>query len=396
MFFRRAIGYRPIQIAIVTSFVMTACSTPPPRGSKSVNFVQNKDSKSKINETQLQDDLFRFGNRFSADIKDSLTASENSPNAKIRHQALLRRLTYNSGALDIILGPSPEANLLDMVVFVELSKNVWSDFWKPQVFKELGAPMERSFVDASQEIWSIASKVLNDGQKAHLANLIRKWRELNPKNINIENVRFSEFSNEVGARSAEMESEIGGVGAAIQGATSVGDQALLLSERALFFAQRAPFLWRLHARAALLDAVGDSTDLLRSSESFLQQEPQMRALLGELNQTLSAATQLMALVSEHPDAMTNASGALKRLTDVLRELNQASRSNGVRSQLAGVSASIDTGADRFLWKVFVLGCALIVFMAAALLGSRFVWWWMQGQLESRRGRKEESKGHRAA
>jgi hypothetical protein len=371
-----------------------SCSTPAPSGSKEVQFASGQTSEGKITEGQLQDSLFRFANRFSTQVHEGLGALESSPDANLRNQALLRRLIYNSSALDISLGPSPQANLLDMVAFIELSRNVWKDYWQPKVFKSQGTSMSKSFDEASQEIWNIAATVMNKTQMNQLASLIKRWSEKNPDQISVENVRFSEFSKEAGASAQVMKDEVGGLLASVQGATQVGDRALLFSERALFYAQRAPFLWRLQAQAGTREVLAEAMSTLASTQSILEQEPKIRSLLRELSDTFTSLSSSIAVASEHPGTLNAASNLLSKLAESLQQMNKTLTSPNypqTLSQLAGVSGAIDATTNRFLKKLLGVGAALIVLFGLVSFLSRLAYFWVTSRMSKRRGLRPDTK-----
>lgn len=356
--------------------VTLGCSSPTPSGSKEVSFASGQRTEGKITEAELQDSLFRFANRFSTDINEGMKGLEQSPDANVHNQALLRRLIYNAAVLDVALGPSPAANLLDMVAFVELSRIVWNDYWQPKVFKEQGAPVTKAFQASSDEIWGIAKEVMNKDQISDLSKLIRRWREKNPDQTSVENIRFSEFSKEAGASAQAMQKDVGGLMASIQGATQVGDRALLFSERALFYAQRAPFLLRLQARAGTREALAEAMSTLSSTQSLVDQEPKIRALTDDISRTFASLAQSLAAASVHSDTLSLGSKALVDMASVLREWNrtlQSPKYGETLERLTNLSGVIDSRTNRLLWKVFALGASLILLFGLVSLGSRLAY-----------------------
>jgi len=60
--------------------------------------------------------------------------------------ALRRLLLYGSSTLDIASGPRPEVNVVDMLVFVSLSRQTLENYWIPKVFGDDGLPLTAAFV----------------------------------------------------------------------------------------------------------------------------------------------------------------------------------------------------------------------------------------------------------
>lgn len=355
---------------------VVGCSSPSSSGSKEVSFTPEQASGAKMTEAELQDSLFRYANSFSAEVHDGTKNIENSSDPNLRAQAFLRRLIYNSAALDIALGPSPQANLLDMVAFIELCRGVWNDYWMPHLFKGQGSAMSQKFKEASDEIWSLASKVMTPDQKDQLAKLIQRWREKNPDQTSVENVRFSQFSKEAGARAQEMQSEVGGLLAGIKGATVAGDRAVLLGERALFYAQRAPFLWRAQAQAGAREVLNEAMSTLASSQSLLDQQPRIHLLLKDVSDTFASLTRSLETADQHQNVIASASGVFVHLAEVLKEWNRTLSSPQYKaslSKISDLSDAIDRRTNRLLWKAFALGTGLILLFGLVTLGSRLAY-----------------------
>ncbi|MFL5813591.1 MAG: hypothetical protein ACJ763_08440 [Bdellovibrionia bacterium] len=389
-----------VLMAVVTMVMGSSCSSPSARGAKQVSIGGDKAPPGKVTEAQLQEELFRFANRFSGDVREGLRELENSPNPQIRNQALLRRIMYNSAALDICLGPSPEANLLDMLAFVQLSQQVWDDYWVPEVFKEPGRPLSNQFKRIVDEAWRIGGQVLNDEQRSQIRNIVQRWRQQHSSQIAVENVRFSEFAVEAGGRAKEMQDEVGGILSSVQGATVVGDRALLFSERALFYAQRAPFLLRMQAQAGTREVLTEAMGVLAPGQEILNQSPHLHAILNDLNVTLASASRLLSQATDHPEAIKSSGDIVRHFADVLREWNdiQAAPSVGARSsQLAGIAESVDARANRMLWKVFGVGCGFIILSGLVLFAALSAYWWMTRRyMRRRRARLHLSKDREAA
>lgn len=376
-----------------------SCSTPQPSSSKEVQFSSSQKAEGKVTEGQLQDSLLRFANRFSTQVREGLSSVEQSSDQNLRQQGLLRRLIYNSSAIDICLGPSPQANLLDMIAFIDLSRSVWKDYWEPKVFKSQAEQMNKSFDEASQGIWNIASTVMTQDQMRELSSLIERWREKNPDQTSVENVRFSEFSKETGASAQAMRDEVGGILASVQGATQVGDRAILLSERALFYAQRAPFLWRLQAQAGTREVLSEAMSTLASGQSILDQEPKIHSLLNDLRGTFESLTNSLTTASEHPATLNTASTLMTGFAETLREMNNTLGNPNYPqslSQLAGVSGSVQKGTDRFLWKLLGVGALLILFFGLISLLSRLAFFWITSRMNANRKLRAQSSKFRKA
>jgi hypothetical protein len=229
--------------------VLSGCANLQHPGTSKTSFggTQEGAPERRVSEAELQDDLLRFESQFNAKVQDADRALESSSDATIRYRAALNRLIYGTNSLGIATGPSPEANLLDMVTFIELSRDVLERHWIPKLFGPSGTELDHAFRQSAEQVWRIAGKVLGPQQKQVLQNTIHNWRKKHPDQVNVETVRLSAFSYETGF-AADEKKEIGGLFSSVQQATEAADSARLFAERALYYAERAPTLLRLQAK----------------------------------------------------------------------------------------------------------------------------------------------------
>ncbi len=252
---------RPLHCIVLMAFAVILCAfgSASKSGSRETSFAIRT---GKVTQAELQDDLLRFETQFNARIENASGPLEASPNARISDRAMVNRLNYSSNALNIALGPTPEVNLLDMVAFIELSRDVLEKHWIPKIFGAGGRPEEQAFSDSAQQIWAIAGKVMSPQQKAVLQKVISRWRQAHPKQISVETVRLSAFSGQGGADAADLDKDIGGLFASVQQSTQAVDAARLFAERALYYAERAPFLFRLQERIGADEILDDAQSRL--------------------------------------------------------------------------------------------------------------------------------------
>ena len=85
---------------------------------------------------ELQEALQRFTTQFADRITQAMEALERSSPAGVRDEALRKNLLYVSSALEIATGPDPEVNLLDMIVFIHLSRAALEKHWIPVLYHQ--------------------------------------------------------------------------------------------------------------------------------------------------------------------------------------------------------------------------------------------------------------------
>jgi hypothetical protein len=219
-------------------------------------------AESTLSELELQQALERFTTQFSDRITQATETLGRSSSAEVRDEALRKNLLYVASAVEIATGQFPEVNLLDMVVFVRLSRAVLERHWIPTLYGAEGSALAEVFAKSDQELSVLAYEALSAEQHAELASLIEAWLADNVNQVRVEGIRLSDFAAAAGAASAERGTHARGLLASVKTATHTANQALLMSERAMFLVHRLPFLWRLQARLAAREILSDTISLL--------------------------------------------------------------------------------------------------------------------------------------
>jgi hypothetical protein len=372
-----------------------------------------KDGKGRqVSEAELQDDLLRFESQFNASVQNANRNLESSSDPAVRYRAALNRLIYSTNSLGIATGPSPEANLLDMVTFIELSRDVLEQYWIPKMFGSGGSELDQAFRQSTNQVWGIADKVLGPQQKQTLKNIILNWRKKHPDQVNVETVRISAFSYEKDL-AANEQSEIGGLFASVQQATEAADSARLFAERALYYAERAPTLLRLQTKLGaheVMDEIGLSlaelplsrdkkgklTELLRELQKTLHIT---QSTLVDAKDTVTSVSHLFEQQSARPDVARISTDTLTRLTTLLREWNQTVTSsryqNGI-SQMAGVANGLEQNSNRLLNRAAKLGAGLIVLFWVMALLSMLTFRFVTNSLHRREASTLQNRNDKAA
>ena len=148
-------------------------------------------------------------------------------------------------------GMNPRVNVLDMVVLATLDRMVVEDYWmrKP----ELGLPLLLAHRKLEQSAWTLADDFLSPAQTAELRDMIDEFRMRNPLLHKVAFIHFTDFATSMG-QTAGSETNTSNPGDSLMGLVGLDplsgiDPAVkeiaksrLLAERALFYAQRWPFL----------------------------------------------------------------------------------------------------------------------------------------------------------
>jgi hypothetical protein len=265
--------------------------------------------KKKVNQTQIQESLQRFVGVFLDRIlqaAEPLMADTAPP--RVRTAAMRQILLYSTSSIDIASGRFPEANLLDMLVFMDLTSGVLKEYWIPEVFGEDGRPLETAFARSAEDLERVAAGVLTPAQLAQVHKLVEDWRRENPGQRRVEQIRPFATAVVAGRLATEREREANGILSSVRSATKSADEAVLLAERAMFLTQRMPFLLRFHARLGVQELIKEGLLAVEGSD------------------TLARAKELRPLISDATTLATNLDQAAKEsreLLETLRPLLQA-------------------------------------------------------------------------
>src|SRR5262245_16507009 len=212
-----------------------------------------------------------------------MEALELSSQAGIRDEALRKNLLYVSSALEIASGLDPEVNLLDMLVFVHLSRATLEKHWIPVVYRERGADVAQVFARSEQELQALAEQALTPAQQTQVLNVVDGWLAENLQQVRVEGIRLADFARMAGKAAAERAMQTRGLLSSVSTASRAANQALLLTERGLFLLHRMPSVWRLQARLAARDMTSDiATQLFEGPEALVAELTRRIALVAAI------------------------------------------------------------------------------------------------------------------
>jgi hypothetical protein len=208
-------------------------------------------------ESEVRRQLERFTSRFSDRVAQAMTMLQRSPLQRVRDEALKQCLLYVASATEIATVSEPQIDLLDMIGFVRLCRASLEKYWIPQFYGEEGKALEEAFARSEEELAAIAGRALSESQRNELATLVDAWLAENPDLMRVEWVRLADLSSAAGSAAGDRAARAKGLLSSVRTAAHTADQAMVLSQRALFLVHRLPFLWRLQARLAGREILAD-------------------------------------------------------------------------------------------------------------------------------------------
>lgn len=211
-------------------------------------------------DLELQHALQRFVTEFTDRITQSTETLERSRHlaTAVRDEALRKNLVYVSSAIEIASGAVAEISLIDMIVFVRLCRGALTRHWIPELYGDEGRELADAFARSEEQLARIAEQALSPQQRQEVAALVDSWIADNPRQYRVEGIRFADFAAAAGGAAAERALKVRGLLSSVKTATRAANEALMLTERALFLLNRMPFLWRLQVRVGAREVLSDA------------------------------------------------------------------------------------------------------------------------------------------
>ena len=246
-------------------------------------------------EEQLE--LQRFADDFIARGGQALDESaERLRTDAGREQVLRIKLLLGSSVLSIVSGPNPNANLLDMVSVTVLTRLSIQHYW---MHTTNGAAFQ-PWLDATHvletNVWDLAARSLPPAQVAELRTGINVWYARTPEVRTAFFARPHAFAYMVRTMREEGAPSTSGVFtlvnldpiAELDPAVREVTQTRLLAERAMYTAQRMPFLLRLQGEVLGYDLAEEPAprQIVSNSTQLSDSVQRISAVAASLNQTI--------------------------------------------------------------------------------------------------------------
>lgn len=310
-----------------------------------------------IDPVEVQQTLLRFADEYSTHMVFGIDKLRRGANALEPAELLKWKIALESATCSIASGPNAIANLLDLTVFVTVTRMALEDYWQPKVFGESAQPMVDSCRNAETNIWRLTSRVLTAAQQTELRQATEAWFRQNPLPEAVVAARALGFASQLAAANPTGKPRTGSVFSllmldplsGLDPATREIAQTRLLAERALYVAQKMPLLLRWQTELMTMNAiqlpatqqlVSNSTQIATSVERFARvaehlpgqvssereeilkalqsQERNLTPLVNEVHQALTAGSQMSTSLNT---TLTTFDAVMKRLG--VGESNQA-------------------------------------------------------------------------
>jgi hypothetical protein len=255
-----------------------------------------------------------------ADACDRLKLRTGAP--EVRREAHRLKLATGLAAFDMVTGPEPLFQLLNLATLVELEGLVWADGGRARrVFGgEEGEVLARALGSAREDSWGLVGQVLTADEIERFRGAIHAWRRRNPDVGEVEGVRFDVLVRE------EDETVVGLAGSirALLGKFNPDDpgektatESRLLIAQAFFYGKQLPTLLTWQLEAALSDALG-----------VVGSAPAAQAAEATLGTVARLAGRLEQLAEPAKEGGTALDATLREVRAVLEEAQDLSRAVG--------------------------------------------------------------------
>ena len=288
----------------------------------------NKEAQQHAADLQeLQLKVMRFADEYVGRVFEPIQqfqASASTPEERLTAQTW--RLSQSTSAYTIASGPNPVTNALDMVVLATLSRMVMDDSWVSEKYGERAAPLREAHKSLEPQAWSLLDGILSAPQLEQLHDLIDEWRAEHPKVRAVAYVHFRDFARSIGRpRPGEQRSSdnlfamlgldpLSNLDPAVQEIA----QTRQLAERTIYYLQRAPNLldMQIERLSYQLAAMPETEQLLHNADTLSAATKSIGVLASDLPDVISgereaAISQFMAALNAEQAQMRALAGELK-------------------------------------------------------------------------------------
>ena len=250
----------------------------------------NKDVPA-ISLADLQSLQMRFSDSLLRRVAQGVDQLHRPGKAPDRAEVLRWKIALGTEIVSIATGSIALANLLDMTVFVTLSRELIESRWKPGVFGDSTDPLLAAFRDAEEELWRTLASVLAPEQQKEFHMAMVAWQKEHPDPDHTLGARALGFSAFSGAKAATTPDSLfnklrldplAGLDPAMREVA----ETRAFAERALYVAQKFPLVIRWQTELLAIDAL---------------EIPAVRQMIASAGQIAASADRIAGVTEKLPD-----------------------------------------------------------------------------------------------
>lgn len=216
-----------------------------------------------VDPAEVQANLLRFADEFDSGISSGIGNLRRGTNALNRAEILRWKIAFCNKTTSIVSGPHAVANLLDMAVFVTITRVALEEHWQPEVFVESARAMLECCRSSETNIWRLVAQVITPEQQTELRAAIAAWCRKNTMTESLLAASVDDFVTPVAAANKSNTVRSGSVFdllkldpfSGLDPATREIAQTRLLAQRAFYLTQKMPQLLRWQMELLSLNTV---------------------------------------------------------------------------------------------------------------------------------------------
>ena len=293
----------------------------------------------------------RFADTYAATVAQACDEiSATATNSDIRLTALRWKLGQATSAYTDATGQNPVINSLDMLVLVSMARIVVEGYGV-ETYGDVIQPLLDAQRSLETNAWTMAGGVLKPSQQQELRDLIQEWRQKNPHQHYVGQIRFREFVTALGKKPSQATAAPTSIFsllyldplAGLDPTAAAIEETRELGERAMYYTQRMPNLlsWQAEVLAYQLAGQPESKQILNDAERLAasadifaktaQQLPQLindqrqaaiqqilDGLTAEGNKSRELLTDTRSTLNSASEAATNINAAIQSLTEFVK------------------------------------------------------------------------------
>jgi len=285
-----------------------------------------------VDRADLQETMVRVADNLMKNAARGIDGLHRPGKPEDPAEILRWKIAIGGEIVSIATGANSLANLLDLTVFVTLTRGVIESHWKPDIYGDSAEPVLEAFLDSEAKLWKVIEVVLTPDQRKEFHEAIEAWKKENPDSENSLGARALGFSAQAGAKANSKPDSMFNLLrldplSGLDPATHEIAETRAFAERALYVSQKFPTLLRWQTELLALDAMNI---------------PAVRQVVASSAQIAASADRIAVTAEKIPDRFSK---EREEIVKVLRE--QEKEVASVLTAGTQMSASLNTTLGTF-------------------------------------------------
>ncbi|MSR39662.1 MAG: hypothetical protein EXS02_12600 [Planctomycetes bacterium] len=281
---------------------------------------------------EVQNNLMRFANAYFDTIIVGFGTIEHSLSGKDAADALRWKLGLASEVINVATGPRPISSLIDLTIFVAITKQAIEKRWPVEKYKS-SAPLLESIALSVEDVWRLSSLVIKNDQQKELKDSIDSWCQNNPNPETILIAKGQSFAEQISKPKIDSKNNLVQASSVftllgvdplsgLDPATREIAETRMFAERALFVTQKIATLMRWQIQLLTYDTLA---------------QPDLQQIIVNSTKLTSSLDKMSEFATALPDIIT-----AERVAIISSVETESKNLAGLATQ---VKAATDSGAE---------------------------------------------------